>query len=154
MKNSIGPADRDRHLLGLPECQRLGNQFSQEYMEVGNQREGQRNSNRMCVEIRMGDATHPVFKDVGDHWLAHPSKGQTAQCYTKLDCRQKVVQIFLQTANRARAGHALGDHPFNARLANADQCKLCRHKETVGQNKQSHGDDSKEQKSKHFALRV
>ena len=93
----------------------------------------------------------PAQEDAGCEGFSDPTQGQGAQRHAKLDRRQKVVQLMLQPADRARAWNACGSHLLDTRIAHAHQCELGSHKERVDQYQHANSDELQQRQTVHLA---
>src|ERR1700683_640169 len=118
-------------------------------MEIGDEREGQRHRSQMRIEPCMRQWAHGLFEDACNRWLADPAQRQAAQGYAQLNGRQKIPEVLLQPADDAGSRLALRDELLDARLADADQRELRRHKEAVRQDQHHDGDAVKEEELRH-----
>ena len=118
-------------------------------MEVGDEGEGQWHRGEMSIEARVRQRTHRLLEDARDGRLADPAQRQTAERDAKLNCRKKVAEILLKTADNAGSRIAFRDELFDARLADADQSKLGGDEEAVRQNQDDDGDAVKKEELRH-----
>ena len=77
-ENIHGAGDGDGNLLGLAECEGLGDQFTEEYLEVGDEGEGDGNGDDMGVDVGVWQVSEPCLEDVGHDGLADPAEGEAA----------------------------------------------------------------------------
>ena len=148
-----GPGDGDGDLIGALQGQGFGHQLTEQHIEVGDEREGQGDGDDVGVEMPMAEAAERLLDEAGDGGLSQPSQGEAAEGDSELHRGQEVAHVFLQAADDAGTGFALGDELLDARLADADEGELRRHKEAVRQNQEHDGEAVEEEKLRHW-LRV
>jgi hypothetical protein len=86
--------------------------------------------------------------------LADPAKSQRAQGYAELHSGKKIVEIVLQPANGASAGHAGVEHLLYASITDRDQRELGGDEETVRQDQHANRDALEEKETVHLAVRI
>ena len=101
--------------LGAAQGQRLGDQFADHYIKVGDQGKAEDHGGHrghMGIGLGMGlsyrQSAEPAHQNRSGQRLAQPAEGQRAERDAKLHGGQKVVQILLQAAHRACSRNAGG----------------------------------------------
>jgi hypothetical protein len=147
--------------LGAAQGERLGHQFADHHVEVGDDGEADDDGGDgghvgigMGMGRGLGQSGDPAEKDGGGQRFADPAQSQRAERDAELHGGEKVVQIALQAANGARSGDLGGEHLLDAGVADGDQGELGGHKEGVGQNEQGHGDKFEQGETVHYAVRI
>jgi hypothetical protein len=99
----------------------------------------------MRVHLRVGNRVReevdPAEHEVCCHRLAYPANSEGAEGDAELNCRQEVLNVMLKAADGACAGNLVGEELFDAGIASADEGEFSGHKEGVGQNQHSDGDN-------------
>ena len=149
-----GRRNGDSESLGAAQGQRLGHQFADDDMEVGDEGKAKGDGGDVCVEAGVRQAAKPTMKDGGGERLAEPAEGQRTEGDAKLHGGQKLVEAELQAADSARSGDVGGQHLFDAGFADGDQRKLGGHKESVGQDEHGHGDKFEQREAVHLGERI
>ena len=97
--------------LGAAQRQRLGHQFADHHVEIGDEGKAQRDGGDVRINLRDGpgvaaERSSQPSKNGGGQRFADPAQSQRAQGDAKLHGGQKVVEAALQAADGARSGHA------------------------------------------------
>ena len=149
-----GRSHGDGQPFSTAERERLGHQFADDNVEVGDEGKAQRDGENAGVEMCVGQSGKQRRKNGRGQRFAQPAKGQRAEGYAKLDGGQQLLKPGLEQTDGARAGSVRGDHLLDAGFANGDQRELRGDKKRVGQDEHGHGDRFEQLKALHLGERI
>ena len=84
-KNIHGRGDGQGDALGALQRERLGNEFSEDDVQAGNEDEGDADGDRVRVEDGVGNAADPGFKEARQDGLAQPAEGEAGDGDSQLN---------------------------------------------------------------------
>ncbi len=127
-----GRRDRQSHSLGTLERERLWNQLTQDYVQPGDQSEGDGNRAGVCIHGGVRNVSDRRFEQAGEHGLAYPTERQAANGHTQLHAIDDALELLVQLQD-CSGTHAAGfNQLLDSRFADADQRKLGRCEERIG----------------------
>jgi len=156
-----GRRNGDGEGLRAAQSERFGNEFAENDVEVSDEAEAQddgcdgygvRIDQRMCERVR--EPVDNGKNNLRGKGLAEPAESQGAEGDAELNGGEKVVEIVLETANGAGAGHAGVQHLLYACVTDGDQCELGGDKETIGQDQHANRDALEEKETVHHGVRI